>query len=58
MIDREKNGMARLIRELKEGIKDEVDESKRSVNASSQSERLRDGKEDSTTYNSCVPFVL
>ena len=38
MIDREKNGMARLIRELKKGIKDEVDDSKRSVNASSDSD--------------------
>ena len=59
MIDREKNGMARLIRELKKGIKDEVDDSKRSVNASSESaEKSRDGEEDSTTYNRRIPFVL
>ena len=32
---------------------------KRSVNASSESdEKLRDGKEDSTTYNNCIPLVV
>ena len=51
MTGREKNGMATLIRELKKGIKDEVDDSKRSVNASSESdEKSRDGEEDRTTY--------
>ena len=59
MIDREKNGMARLIRELKKGIKDEIDDSKRCVNASSESdEKSRDGEEDSTTYNRRIPLVL
>ena len=59
MIDREKNGMARLIRELKKDIKDEVDDSKRSVNAISESDKKsRDGEEDSTTYNRRIPLVL
>ena len=59
LIDREKNGMARLIRELKKGIKDEVDDSKRSANASSESdEKFRDGEEDGTTYHRRIPLVL
>ena len=59
MIDREKNGMARLIRVLKKGIKDEVDDSKRSVNANSESdEKSRDGEEDSTTDNRRIPLLL
>ena len=48
-----------MIDSLKKGITDEVDDSKRSVNASSGSdEKSRDGEEDSTTYNRRIPFVL
>ena len=59
MIDREKNGMARLNRALRKGIKDEVDDSKRSVNASSESDKKsRDEEENSTTCNRRIPLVL
>ena len=49
MIDREKNGMARLLRELKKGVFDEIDGSRQGVHASSESdEKSRDGEEDGT----------
>ena len=51
MIDREKNGMARLLRELKKGIMAAVDESRRSADTNSESnEKSRDEEEDCTNH--------
>ena len=59
MIDRERNGMAKLLRELKRGIRVEIDESRRGANTNSESdEKSRDGEEDSTTYYGRIPLVL
>ena len=59
MIDREKNGMARLLQELKKGIRAEVDESRRGAYTNSENnERSRDEDEDCTTYHGRIPFVL
>ena len=59
MIDREKNGMARLLQELKKGIRAEVNESRRGADTNSESnERSRDEDEDCTTYHGRIPLVL
>ena len=59
MIDREKNGMARLLRKLKKGIRAEVDESRRGADTNSENnERSRDEDEDCTTYHERIPLVL
>ena len=59
MIDREKNGMTRLLQELKKGIKAEVDESWRGADTNSENnERSRDDDEDCTTYQVRIPLVL
>ena len=59
MIDREKNGMARLLQELKKGIRAEVDESRRGADTNSENnERSRDDDEDCTTYRVRIPLVL
>ena len=59
MIDREKNGMARLLQELKKGIKAEVDESRRGADTNSENnERSRDDDENCTTYQVRIPLVL
>ena len=59
MIDRERNGMAKLLRELKKGIKAEIDESRQGANMNSESdEKSGDGEEDSTTYQVRIPLVL
>ena len=53
IIDREKNGMARLLQELKKGIRDEVDESRRGgvTRTLINNERSRDEDEDCTTVS-------
>ena len=59
MIDREKNGMARLLQELKKGIRAEIDESRRSADTNSETnERSRDDDENCTTYQVRSPLVL
>ena len=59
MIDREKNGMARLLQELKKSIKAEVDESRRGADMNSENnERSRDDDEDCTTYQVRILLVL
>ena len=59
MIDREMNGMDRLLQELKKGIMAEVDESRRSADTNSENnERSRYEDEDCTTYHGRIPFVL
>ena len=59
MIDREKNGMERLLHELKKGIKAEVDESRRGADTNSENnEGSRDDDEDCTTYHGRIPLVL
>ena len=59
MIDREKNGMARLLQELKKGIRAEV-ESRRGADTNSEdNERLRDDDDETcTTYPARRPLVL
>ena len=58
-IDRERNGMAKLLRELKRGIWAEIDESRRGANTNFESdENSGDGEEDSTTYHGRIPLVL
>ena len=59
MIDREKNGMARLLRELKKGIRAEVNGSRRGADTNSENnEKSRDEEEDCTTYHDRIPLVL
>ena len=59
MIDREKNGMARLLQELKKGIRSEVDESRRCADTNSENnEKSRDEDEDCTTCHGPIPLVL
>ena len=59
MIDREKNGMARLLQEFKKGIRAEVDESRRGADTNSENnERSRDEDEGCTTYHGRIPLVL
>ena len=58
MIDREKNGMARLLQELKKGTRAEVDESRRCADTNSENnERSRDEDEDCTTTHSTSALV-
>ena len=58
MIDREKNGMARLLWELKKSIRAEVDESRRGADTNSESnEKSRKEEEDCTTYHGRIPLV-
>ena len=59
MIDRDKNGMAKLLQELKKGIRAEV-ESRRGADTNSEdNERMRDDDDEScTTYQVRVPLVL
>ena len=62
MIDREKNGMARLLQELKKGIKAEVDESRRCADTNSENNEISrdddDDDEDCTTYRVRIPLLL
>ena len=60
MIDREKNGMARLLQELKKGIKAEVDESRRCADTNSENnvKSNDDDDENCTTYLVRIPLVL
>ena len=58
MIDREKNGMARLLRELKKSIRAEVDESRRGADTNSESIEKSREEEDCTTYHGRIPLVL
>ena len=59
MIHREKNGMARLLRELKKGIRAEVDELRQGADTNSESnEKSGDEEEDCTTYHGRIPLVL
>ena len=52
MIDRERNGMAKLLQELKRGIRAEIDESRRGANTNSESDqKSRDEEVDSTTHH-------
>ena len=56
MIDREKSEMARLLREVKKGIRAEV---RRGADTNSESnEKSRDEEEDCTTYHGRIPLVL
>ena len=59
MIDREKNGMTRLLQELKRGIRVEV-ESRRGADTNSEdNERLRDDDDETCTiYPARIPLVL
>ena len=60
MIDREKNGMARLLQELKKGIRAEV-ESRRGADMNSEgNEKSKDDDDDEncTTYQVRIPLVL
>ena len=59
MIDREKNGMARLLQESKKGIRSEVDESRRCADTNSENnEKSRDEDEDCNTCHGLIPLVL
>ena len=49
MIDRAKNGMAKLLRELKKGIRAEIDESRRGADTNSESNEKPGDEEDCTT---------
>ena len=59
MIDREKNGMARLLQELKKGIRSEI-ESRRGADTNSEdNEKSKDDDDDEscTTYQVRIPLV-
>ena len=59
MIGREKNGMARMLPELKKGTRAEVDELRQGADTNSESnENSRDEEEDCTTYHGRIPLVL
>ena len=59
MVDRARKGMAKLLRELKKGMRAEIDESRRDANTNSESdEKSGDGEEDSTTHHGRNPLVL
>ena len=59
MIDREKNGMARSLQELKKGIRAKV-ESRRGADTNSEdNEKSRDDDDENcTTYQVRIPLVL
>ena len=61
MIDREKNGMAKLLQELKKGIRAEVESRQGADTNSEDNEKTRDDDDDDencTTYQVRVPLVL
>ena len=62
MIDREKNGMARSLQELKKGIRAEVESRRGAETNSEDNEKSRDDDDDDdencTTYQVRIPLVL